>query len=228
MVRNVICNLAWTDPSENTVLQQDISLAMVENVVIDTFMDPTMHEPTDSDGVGGDPDECDPSTIGANTARDATMAKKRVWRVPERPPQFLHVPIVVTSTETQLEKGKFKRFGMDCIVNGVWLAMYWAMLDEDAAAISALERLLLNWPFDFQLFEAPPEVENREAILAEKILAATANLPLETERLRDFFGFTAKNMMLVCGKVKEILKLPSTGKQEPKSRASVRLDGNKW
>ena len=38
-------------------------------------------------------------------------------------------------------------------VNGTWLAMKWALESADAAAIKALEDLILDWPFDFHLFE---------------------------------------------------------------------------
>ena len=46
--RNVTCNLAWTDPTANTVMQEDISLAMVENFVLDDFLDSSMHAMADS------------------------------------------------------------------------------------------------------------------------------------------------------------------------------------
>ena len=34
-VRNIACNLTWTDPAENTCLQSDISLATVERLALD-------------------------------------------------------------------------------------------------------------------------------------------------------------------------------------------------
>ena len=43
---------------------------------------------------------------------------------------------------------------MDVAVNGTWLAYKWAKEDENHAAQEALERLIVNWPFDFYLFEA--------------------------------------------------------------------------
>ena len=36
-VRNVTCNMAWTHPTENTVLQQHISWATVEQFTVDFF-----------------------------------------------------------------------------------------------------------------------------------------------------------------------------------------------
>ena len=43
--------------------------------------------------------------------------------------------------------------GLDVAVNGTWLAMKWALESADAAAIKALEDLILDWPFDFHLFD---------------------------------------------------------------------------
>ena len=87
VVRNVACNLAWTDPSASTQLQQDISLAMVAILVIGALMDLTMHEPAASVGAGEDPDppqgptasvgDAEPCTCGANTGRDAIIMKER-------------------------------------------------------------------------------------------------------------------------------------------------------
>ena len=38
-VRNVACNLAYTDPNGNTMLQKNISFATVERFAIDMFID---------------------------------------------------------------------------------------------------------------------------------------------------------------------------------------------
>ena len=61
-----------------------------------------------------------------------------------------------------------RRFGMDRVVNGVWLALYWAMEDQDSAAVVSIEELVLNWPFDFTLFEAPPDSPDASSVLEEK------------------------------------------------------------
>ena len=49
--------------------------------------------------------------------------------------------------------GKFKRLGMDVVVNAVWLAYFWAKQEGDPEAVTALETLILDWPFDFILIE---------------------------------------------------------------------------
>ena len=144
VVRNVTCNLAWTDPAENTPLQDDISLSMVENWVLDFFMDPKMFvaaasastegEACEADSVPEDdrPVPPDGGVSAAQTRRDAVAKKPRVWKVPERVPQYCSIPIVVTALEPKPTKGKFRRYGMDCAVNGMWLALYWVGQDKAA------------------------------------------------------------------------------------------------
>ena len=61
-----------------------------------------------------------------NTLRDATIKKKRVWKVPERVPKHMNIPIALMSATTEATKGEFRRLGMDCVINGVWLAYYGA------------------------------------------------------------------------------------------------------
>lgn len=226
ILRQVTCNLAWTDPAENTVMQEDISLAMVENFVVDTFMGSRMHEAVDLDNSGqavivADDDHAVPErsdVAGVSTLRDSILAQKRLWRIPTIVPKFLNIPIALTSKEIAPTKGKFRRYGMDCAVNGVWLALYWAMKDGDNEAKDAIERLILDWPFDFQVFEPSPDAVDGNAGIEEAIFKAMTNLPLETERLRDFFGFTAKNLMLICGQVKKILTQKGPGKQSASAK----------
>ena len=47
-VRNVTCNLAWTHPTANTMLQTHISLATVQRFAIDTFIDTAPDTPDDA------------------------------------------------------------------------------------------------------------------------------------------------------------------------------------
>ena len=94
-VRNITCNLAWTDAAANTVLQEDISVAMVENFVIDTFLDNSMHQAFDeSDNASSAADDVELLTdesglARAVTHRDVVAARKRVWRVPDVVPRLL-------------------------------------------------------------------------------------------------------------------------------------------
>ena len=220
----VSCNLAWTDPSKNTALQEDIPLSIVQNFVADTFLDIKAMGPAESASPLPVTSECEPSELADNqfltpsavaadeTFRNLTLKAKRIWKVPRRCPETLHIPIALTSRTELPEKGHFRRLGMDCAVNGVWLALYWAMEDQDKSAIEALERLILDWQFDFELFEVPEETPNREAQLEANIFAAITNIPLQIERQRDFFGLTGKNMMLICGLSRKLVKNMTAGK----------------
>ena len=41
-VRNVACNLTWTDPVQNTALQSNISMVTVERFALDMYIDTTV------------------------------------------------------------------------------------------------------------------------------------------------------------------------------------------
>jgi len=63
-VRNVACNLAYTDPTGNTMLQKDISFATVERFAIDMYVDVT-HADTAEDGVAASAAADKPELIAA-------------------------------------------------------------------------------------------------------------------------------------------------------------------
>ena len=46
----------------------------------------------------------------------------------------------------------------------MWLAYYWAKVEDDNQAVSALESLILDWPMDFVLIEGstPEELEENK------------------------------------------------------------------
>ena len=88
---------------------------------------------------------------------------------------------------------------MDAAVNGTWLAYKWAIEDGDEEAKAALESLILNWPFDFHLFQSDA-AESAAPKLEDKILQFMVNIPLETERLRDFFGLEGKHLMMIVAR----------------------------
>ena len=103
---------------------------------------------------------------------------------------------------------------MDAAVNGTWLAYKWAIQDGDEAAKAALESLILNWPFDFHLFRSDAAAPNIE----DKILQFMVNIPLETERLRDFFGLEGKNLMMIVAKVRDVIRMQKQSRQLPNPR----------
>ena len=41
------------------------------------------------------------------------------------------------------------------------------------------------------------------------------NIPLETERLRDFFGLEGKNLMMIVAKVRELIRMQKPSKAIP-------------
>ena len=56
------------------------------------------------------------------------------------------------------ELGQFKRLGMDVVVNAVRLAYYWATIDGNAEAASAIKALILDWSMDFVLGSRAPQL----------------------------------------------------------------------
>ena len=105
---------------------------------------------------------------------------------------------------------------MDAAVNGTWLAYKWAIEDGDEAAKAALESLILNWPFDFHLFQSDA-ADSAAPKLEDKILQFMVNIPLETERLRDFFGLEGNNLMLSVAKVRELIRMQKPSEAIPTS-----------
>ncbi len=90
---------------------------------------------------------------------------------------------------------------MDCIVNAAWLAFYWATIEEDTDAVSALENLILDWPMDFVLItgDTPDEV-------TENMFKWSVDMSAKVERLRDFVGLEANNMMRIVSAAADIMK----------------------
>ena len=129
---------------------------------------------------------------GGRQAERLLSAKKK-WRIPDRVPRGYEIPIAITSKDAEPEKGKFRRLGLDVAVNATWLAMKWALDAGDEQAECALENLMLDWPFDFYLFEGS------EGDVEAHIMKHIINLPAATERLWDFRGLDARNLMRNAG-----------------------------
>ena len=88
-----------------------------------------------------------------NPAKVLLQEEKKKWKIPKLVPRGYEIPIAVVTTNTEPAKGKFRRLGLDVVVNATWLAMKWALESGDRAAEEALSNLILDWPFDFILFE---------------------------------------------------------------------------
>ncbi len=207
-LRNVACNLAWTGPAANTPLHKDITYEVVETFAVDMYMDTSLPEPAVSAGVAASAEAAEMDVVGS------VLSKARIFKIPEIVPRFYSIPIALTSTETEPGKGEFRRIGMDCAVNGTWLAYKWALDDRNEDAKEALEKPILNWPFDFKLFEDRLGDASGSAV-EDAILEAMINIPLETERLRDFFGLEGKNLVNICMKVRDLLREQKTSKAVP-------------
>ena len=97
---------------------------------------------------------------------------------------------------------------MDVVVNAVWLAYYWAKVEEDKNAASALESLILDWPMDFILIEGstPEEIEQNKFLWG-------VNQSAKVERHRDIIGLDSSNLMRIVAKAAEFAKSPLSGGQ---------------
>ena len=93
------------------------------------------------------------------------------------------IPVMITSNFQEPDIGKLKRLGMDVVVNAVWLSYFWAKQEGSMEAATALERLILDWPFDFILIEG----SSSEEIEANKF-KWSVNMSARAERLREFVG----------------------------------------
>ena len=84
--------------------------------------------------------------------------------------------------------------------------MKWALESGDRAAEEALSKLILDWPFDFILFEGG--AEEAETQIIKRII----NMPAATERLREFCGLDTGNMMRICAEVRKLIARQTAGK----------------
>ena len=201
-------------------LQADITIALVTTLAMDMYMSNAMLQPSASDGeredaAAGSQDAVESAEPAI--ALSASVTKKRVLDIPKYVPKWYNIPIVLTSTTTEPGKGEFRRIGMDAAVNGTGLAYKWAIEDGDEAAKAALESLILNWPFDFHLFQSDA-ADSAAPKLEDKILQFMVNIPLETERLRDFFGLEGKNLMMIVAKVREVIRMQKPSKATPNAK----------
>ena len=55
------------------------------------------------------------------------------WKVPDRAPSELHVPIAIQCVA--VEPGEFIRYGMDVAIHAIWLAYLWATQDAIVGAV---------------------------------------------------------------------------------------------
>ena len=95
-----------------------------------------------------------------------TETDRRPWQIPKRVEKGFEIPMMITSTFVEPDIGKFKRLGMDVVVNAVWLAYFWAKQEGSSDAATALEELILDWPFDFIHIQGSSTEEIEETSLS--------------------------------------------------------------
>ena len=120
------------------------------------------------------------------------------------------IPIYIADLQVVPALGSFKRLGMDVVVNAVWLAYHWAVSTVDAPAVSALEKLILDWPMDFILITGATAVE-----IEEKKFTWVVNMSAKVERLRNFIGLENTNLLRIIMKAADIVKTKGGGNKKP-------------
>ena len=208
-LRNIACNLTWTNPVENTNLQCNISMSTVERFALDMYVDTTQGQVADAAVAGsaaGVAGERGGEGEGVqHVAKVLLQSSNKAWKIPTRVPRGYEIPIAVITTATEPPKGQFRRLGHDVVVNATWLAMKWALESEDKAAEDALSNLILDWTFDFILFEGTG------ATMEAQIMKHIINMPAATERLRDFCGLDQGNLMRIAAEVRKLIQSESPG-----------------
>jgi len=192
--RNSYMNLAYTGPTDNTHLQRDMPYEKVANMAADMYLDTQKAAFQEEENgsqeakVSGDDAILLPSAAPALSPSEILESSgKRIWNIPAMVEKGYEIPIaILASTATELcirgyGLGYWKRLGMDIVVNATWLAYYWAVKDGNDAAVSALEGLILEWPFDFIRISGTTSDE-----VEENMFKFAVNYGARAERLRDF------------------------------------------
>ena len=201
--RNAYMHIAFTPPVDNTYLEERISLAKVENMVADMFLkslptDGAAETPTDSQDAAGDgAAETAPPRKAARRALSHTG--KREWQIPTMVERGFEIPIMITRSWKEPGIGKFTRLGMDIVVNALCLAYFLAKQEGSKEAVTALEVLILDWPFDFILIEGSSDEE-----LEENKFKWSVNMTARVERLRDFVGLENANLLRIVSRAADL------------------------
>ena len=134
---------------------------------------------------------------------------ERHWKIPRAVERGFEIPVCITAACAVPELGKFKRLGMDVVVNAVWLAYFWAKEEGNEEALSGLRDLILDWPMDFILVEGSTADE-----LEENIFLWAVNSSAKVERLREFVGLENSNLMRIVARAADIVKQKDGQRQE--------------
>ena len=208
-------NLAWTGPVDNSFLQENISLGKVENMAADMFLrslptDGAAETAPESQEAAEDA-EAQPQSKAERRAVDTlSQTAKRPWQIPERVEKGFEIPIMITSSFPEPDIGEFKRLGMDVVVNAVWLAYFWAKQEGSKDAATALEELILDWPFDFIRIQGSSTEE-----VEENKFKWAVNMTARVERLRDFVGLENANLLRVVSRAADLVQAQTAAGRKP-------------
>ena len=97
--------------------------------------------------------------------------------------------------------GRFKRLGMDVVVNAVWLVYYRAKTEGTHQAVAVLEKLILDWPLDFIHIKGT----SPEKIEEEKFKWAVT-MSARHELLQDFVGLENSNLLRIVARAAELVQ----------------------
>ena len=214
--RNVYMNLAWTGPIDNSFLQDKLPLAKVENMAADLFLKnlATEAETAPDSQEGADDVEGPAQSKPQRRAVEIFSGQgRRPWQIPTAVEKGFEIPIVITSANQWAapDIGKFKRLAMDVVVNAVWLAYFWAKEEGNKAAVTALEKLILDWPFDFIHIPGSSTEE-----IEENKFKWAVNMAARHERLRDFVGLENSNLLRIVAKAVDLVRAKTAGGGRPK------------
>jgi len=213
--RNAYMNLAWTGPIDNSFLQEKISVGKVENMAADMFLRSLpigeAAETVSSSQEAADDTEPQPQGKAERRAVEILNEKaRRPWQVPQMVERGFEIPIMITSGFVKPDLGKFKRLGMDVVVNAVWLAYFWAKQEGDQKAVTALETLIIDWPFDFILIEGSSDEE-----IEVNAFKWSVNMSTRVERLRDFVGLENANLLRIVARAADLVQAATVAHKKP-------------
>ena len=213
--RNAYMNLAWTGPIDNSFLQEKISRGKVENMAADMFLrslpSGEAAETVSSSQEAADDAEPQPQGKAERRAVEILNEKaRRPWQIPQRVERGFEIPIMITTGFVKPDLGKFKRLGMDVVVNAVWLAYFWAKQEGDKEAVTALETLILDWPFDFILIEGSSNEE-----IEVNTFKWSVNMSTRVERLRDFVGLENSNLLRIVARAADLVQAATVAHKKP-------------
>ena len=197
--RNANLNLAFTGPIENTPLQENISTEKVFRMFADMFLDgaklQAAQKPIDGDEKQGGIQKSLFERLNGHLD-----SKDFPWQIPKNVEKGFEISIAVTNVSVIPELGKFERLAMDGAVNAVWSASYLAKVTNDDVAVASLTALILEWPMDFIKIEGDNAQEQQDNKFKWAI-----NFSVKAERLRDFIGLEASNLLRIVAHAASIV-----------------------